>query len=152
MRDAERFFSHLFPGVARLLHPSSFNRRLKKLRRLEWSHCGGAYSPSSHRRAGDVARRLDIAGSPPSAPGFSVGRLGKRFGGSRMGVRWGTFSVYGVKLHLLCATNRVPLSYELTPANVADISLSEELVAEAALGEGIARRLLADTWPTEASS
>jgi hypothetical protein len=59
-----------------------------------------------------------------------------------MGVRWGTFSVYGVKLHLLCATNRVPLSYELTPANVADISLSEELVAEAALGEGIARRLL----------
>jgi hypothetical protein len=69
-----------------------------------------------------------------------------------MGVRWGTFSVYGVKLHLLCATNRVPLSYELTPANVADISLSEELVAEAALGEGVARRLLADTWPTEASS
>ena len=59
-------------------------------------------------------------------------------------VRWGTFSVYGVKLHLLCATNRVPLSYELTPANVADISLSEELVAEAALGEGVARRLLAD--------
>jgi hypothetical protein len=57
-----------------------------------------------------------------------------------------------VKLHLLCATNRVPLSYELTPANVADISLSEELVAEAALGEGVARRLLADTWPTEASS
>ena len=59
-------------------------------------------------------------------------------------VRWGTFSVYGVNLHLLCATNRVPLSYELTPANVADISLSEELVAEAALGEGVARRLLAD--------
>jgi hypothetical protein len=24
-------------------------------------------------------------------------------------VRWGSFSVYGVKLHLLCATNRVPL-------------------------------------------
>jgi hypothetical protein len=59
-------------------------------------------------------------------------------------VRWGSFSVYGVKLHLLCATNRIPLSYELTPANVADVSLSEELVAEAALGEGIARRLLGD--------
>jgi hypothetical protein len=32
LRDAQRFFSHLFPGVARL-HPSSFNRRVKKLRR-----------------------------------------------------------------------------------------------------------------------
>ena len=26
-------------------------------------------------------------------------------------VRWGTFSVYGVKLRLLCVTNRVPLRY-----------------------------------------
>ncbi len=33
LRDAERFFAHLFPGVARL-HPSSFNRRVKKLRRF----------------------------------------------------------------------------------------------------------------------
>jgi hypothetical protein len=56
-----------------------------------------------------------------------------------------------VKLHLLCSTNRVPLSYELTPANVADISLTEELINEAALGEGVARRLL-ETWPTAASS
>src|SRR5215211_1651460 len=50
-------------------------------------------------------------------------------------VRWGSFSVYGVKLHLLCATNRVPISYELTPANVADISLTEELINEAKLEE-----------------
>jgi hypothetical protein len=49
-----------------------------------------------------------------------------------------------VKLHLLCATNRVPISYELTAANIADISLTEELLAEAALGEGVARRLLGD--------
>ena len=49
-----------------------------------------------------------------------------------------------MKLHLLCATNRVPLSYELTPANVADISLSEELIYETALGEGVARKLLGD--------
>ena len=33
LRDAERFFSHLFPGVAGL-HPSSFNRRVRKLRRF----------------------------------------------------------------------------------------------------------------------
>ena len=59
-------------------------------------------------------------------------------------MRWGSFSVYGVKLHLICATNRVPISYELTPANLADISLTEELVAEAALEEGIARRLFGD--------
>jgi len=51
-------------------------------------------------------------------------------------VRWGSFSVYGVKLHLICATNGVLLSYELTPANVADVSLTEELLAEAALGMG----------------
>jgi hypothetical protein len=29
--------------------------------------------------------------------------------------------------------NRVPISYELTPANVADISLTEELINEALL-------------------
>jgi len=67
-----------------------------------------------------------------------------------VGKRWGSFSVYGVKLHLLCATDRVPLSYELTPANIADISLTEELINEAALGEGVARRLLGDLWPTAA--
>jgi hypothetical protein len=55
-------------------------------------------------------------------------------------VRWGSFSVYGVKLHLLCATNRVPLSYELTTANVAEVRLAEELVAEADLGGDLAYR------------
>jgi hypothetical protein len=59
-----------------------------------------------------------------------------------------------VKLHLLCATNQVPLSYELTPANIADVyiadvCLTEELINEAALGEDVARKLLAETWPTE---
>jgi hypothetical protein len=49
-----------------------------------------------------------------------------------------------VKLHLICATNGVPLSYELTPANVADVSLAEQLLNEAALGSGVARRLLGD--------
>jgi hypothetical protein len=41
-----------------------------------------------------------------------------------------------VKLHLICATNGVPLCYELTPANVADISLAEELI-EAHRGGGL---------------
>ena len=33
LRDAARFFAHLFPGVAGL-HPSSFHRRVRKLRRF----------------------------------------------------------------------------------------------------------------------
>ena len=33
LRDAERFFSHMFPGVVGL-HPSSFHRRIRKLRRF----------------------------------------------------------------------------------------------------------------------
>jgi len=41
-----------------------------------------------------------------------------------------------VKLHLVCSTNRVPLSYELTAANVADVLLVRELLA----GAGLARR------------
>ena len=49
-----------------------------------------------------------------------------------------------VKLHLICATNGVPISFELTPANVADVSLSEELLAEATLANGAARRVLGD--------
>ena len=53
----------------------------------------------------------------------TLGGLGKSPSEGGAWVRWGSFSVYGVKLHLfLCATNRVALSYELTPANVADTS------------------------------
>ena len=61
-------------------------------------------------------------------------------------MRWGTFSVYGMKLHLLCSTNRVPVSYELTAANAADVLLVRELLAEAGLDElnGVARKLFGD--------
>ena len=59
-------------------------------------------------------------------------------------MRWGSFSVYGVKLHLLCATSGVPISYEMTPANVAEVRLAEELLAEANLGDDRARRLFGD--------
>jgi hypothetical protein len=33
LRDCERFFSHLFPAIVGF-HPSSFHRRLRKLRRF----------------------------------------------------------------------------------------------------------------------
>jgi hypothetical protein len=141
LRDAQRFFSHLFPGVVGM-HPSSLHRRVRKLRRYL-----------------ELLRREiipELIGDPetllvdstllevlhPRQVSQSAG-WGNASAGAAW-VRWGTFSVYGVKLHLLCATNRVPISYELTPANVADVSLTEELLDEAKLGEKVARRMLAD--------
>ena len=53
--------------------------------------------------------------------------------------------MYGVKLHLICSTNRVPISYELSAANAADVLLVRELLVGAGLEEGtIARRLFGD--------
>jgi hypothetical protein len=137
LREAARFFSHLFPGVIGLA-PSSFHRRVRKLRRFL-----------------EPLRRTvvtELVGEPetllidstllsvmhPREVSQSAGFEGAAW------VRWGSFSVYGVKLHLLCATNRVPLCYELTPANVAEVSLTEELLAEAKLGEDVACKLLGD--------
>src|SRR5215216_5029860 len=137
LRDAQRFFSHLFPGVVGL-HPSSFHRRVRKL---------GRFLEPLRR---DVLS--EIVGDPETllvdSTLLSVLHprqvpQGSGFSGAAW-VRWGSFSVYGVKLHLICATNGVPLCYELTPANGADISLAEELIDEAALGDGVARRLLGD--------
>jgi hypothetical protein len=141
LRDAERFFSHLFPGVVGLA-PSSLHRRIRKLRRFL-----------------EPLRRTilpELVGEPETLIVDSTllsvlhprevsqsGGWGSSSAGAAW-VRWGSFSVYGVKLHLICATNRVPISYELTPANTADLSLTEELLAEADLGEEVARKLLGD--------
>lgn len=137
LRDAGRFFSHLFPGVVGL-HPSSLHRRVRKLRRF--------LEP--------LRREIlpELVGEPetlivdstllsvlhPRQVKQSAGFAGAAW------VRWGTFSVYGMKLHLLCAANRVPLSYELTAANVAEVRLTEELLAGTSLGCGTARRLFGD--------
>jgi hypothetical protein len=44
LRDTERFFAHLFPGVVGL-HPSSFHRRVRKLRHfLEGQQDVGTFS------------------------------------------------------------------------------------------------------------
>ena len=141
LRDVRRFFAHLFPGIGGL-HPSSFNRRVRKLR---------SYLESLRREI-----LPELVGDPetlivdstllevlhPRQVSQSAGWGSASSGGAW--VRWGTFSVYGVKLHLLCSANRVPLSYELTPANIADVRLTEELIAEADLGEAAVRRLLGD--------
>ncbi len=137
LRDVERFLAHLFPGVVGL-HPSSFHRRIRKLRRF--------LEPL--RR--DVV--AELVGDPETliVDSTLLSVLHPRQVAQSAGfhaaawVRWGSFSVYGVKLHLLCATNRVPLCYELTAANVAEIGLTKELLAAASLGEDLARRLLGD--------
>jgi Transposase DDE domain len=137
LRDTQRFFSHLFPGVVGL-HPSSLHRRVRKLRRFL-----------------ELLRReivAELVGDPETllVDSTLLATLhprqvaqGSGFPGAAW-LRWGSFSVYGVKLHLLCATNGVPISYELTPANVAEIRLTEELLAEADLRDGLVRRLLGD--------
>lgn len=138
LRDAQRFFSHLFPGVVGL-HPSSLHRRVRKLRRFLEPLRREILS----ELVGDPQTLLIdstlLAALHPRQVAQSAGFPGAAW------VRWGSFSVYGVKLHLLCATNGVPISYELTPANVAEVSLTEELLAEANLGDDLlARRLLGD--------
>jgi hypothetical protein len=137
LRDVERFFSHLFPGVVEL-HPSSFHRRVRRLRRfLEPLRREILSEMVAEPETLLVDSTLLSVLHPRQVP------QGSGFSGAAW-VRWGSFSVYGVKLHLICATNGVPLSYELTPANVADVCLTEELIDEAALGDGVARRLLGD--------
>ena len=137
LRDAERFFSHLFPGVVGL-HPSSFHRRVRKLRRFLEPLRRNVLS----EMIGDPETVL-VDSTLLSVLHPRQVSQGSGFSGAAW-VRWGSFSVYGVKLHLICATNGIPLSYELTSANVADVSLAEELLTEAALGDGVARRLLGD--------
>ena len=138
LRDIERFFSHLFPGVLGYT-PSSLHRRVRKLRRF--------LEPLRREILPELAGEPEtlIADSTllsvlhPRQVAQSAGFEGAAW------VRWGSFAVYGVKLHLLCSTNRVPISYELSAANVADVLLVEELLAGADLEEGeVARRLLAD--------
>jgi len=125
------------------LHPSSFHRRVRKLRRF--------LEPLRRDVLSEMIgnpETLLIDSTLLSVLHPRQVSQGSGFPGAAW-VRWGSFSVYGVKLHLLCATNRVPISYELTAANVADISLTEELIAEAALGEGVARRFLGTRIPAK---
>jgi Transposase DDE domain len=120
LRDAVRFFAHLFPGVVRL-HPSSFHRQVRKLRRFLEPLRRNVLS----EMVGDPETLLVdstlLSVLHPRQVSQSSGFCGAAW------VRWGSFSVYGVKLHLICATNGIPLSYELTPANIADISVSNPL-------------------------
>lgn len=143
LRDAARFFAHLFPGVVGL-HPSSFNRRLRGLRRF-LEPLRRSLVPEL---VGDPETLIVDSTLLPVLHPRQVGQSAAGFEGAAW-ARWGSFSVYGVKLHLICATNRVPVSYEITPANAAEVRLVGELLAEADLPlfsseDGVARRLLGD--------
>src|SRR4051812_49765097 len=59
LRDAQRFFSHLFPGVVGL-HPSSLHRRVRKLRRfLEPLRRGGVFP------IGGGPAKVGVGSAPP---------------------------------------------------------------------------------------
>jgi hypothetical protein len=120
------------------LHPSSLHRRVRKLRRF--------LEPLRREIVSELVSDPETLLIDSTLLGALHPRQvaqGSGFPGAAW-VRWGSFSVYGVKLHLLCATNGVPISYELTPANVAEVRLTEELLAEANLGDDLARRLFGD--------
>jgi hypothetical protein len=108
LRDTERFFWHLFAGVVGL-HPSSFHRRMRKLRRflepLRWEILSEMIGDPQTLLVDSTLLAVLHPRQVPQSSGFPGGAW----------VRWGSFSVYGVKLHMLCATNGIPISYELTP-------------------------------------
>lgn len=137
LRDAGRFLYELFPGVVGL-HPSSFYRRVRKLGRflepLRRTVLDGLVGePETLLIDSTLIETLH-----PRQVSQSAGLDGAAW------VKWGSFSLYGLKLHLLCSTNRVPVSYEITAANVADLHLTAELLTEAGLTDAVARKLLAD--------
>src|SRR5215204_2423585 len=119
------------------LHPSSLHRRVRKLRRF--------LEPLRRTVVAELVGDpetlvVDSTLLPVLHPRQVSQSAG--FDGAAWAV-WGSFAVYGVKLHLLCSTNRVPLSYELSAANAADVLLVRELLAGAGPEEGgVARRRL----------
>jgi len=127
------------------LHPSSFNRRVRKLGRFLEPLRRGIVPELVGEPETLIVDSTLLEVLHPRQVGQSAGWGGASTTGAAW-VRWGSFSVYGMKLHLLCATNRVPISYELTAANVAEAKLTQELLAGAGLGreEDLARRLLGD--------
>ncbi|MGH3089384.1 MAG: transposase [Rubrobacteraceae bacterium] len=140
LRDAQRFFSHLFPGVAGM-RPSSPHRRVRKLRRfLEPLRRSVLPELIGDPETLVIDSTLLAVLHPRQVKQSAAGFEGAAW------VKWGSFALYGVKLHLICATNRIPISYELTAANVADVLVVRELLSEGGLLEenGLARRLLGD--------
>ena len=102
LRDIQRFFVHLFPGVVGM-HPSSLHRRVRKLRCfLESLRRTVVPELVGEPETLVVDSTLLSVLHPRQVKHSAVG-----FEGAAWAV-WGSFAVYGVKLHLLCSTNRIP--------------------------------------------
>ena len=128
LRDAEqRFLARVFPGAWSGSPPPRCTAACAQAPAL----LGAALRRAPCRRSWSATRKTLIADSALlSVPHpRQVGRSAAGFEGTAW-ARWGSFAVHGVKLRLLCATNRVPLSYELTAANAAEVRLVEELLDE----------------------
>src|SRR5215208_5791029 len=138
LRAAERFFSHLFPGVGGL-HPSSFHRRVRKLRRFLEPLRREVLS----EMVGDPETLL-VDSTLLSVLHPRQVSQGSGFSGAAW-VRWGVLQrLRGEAAPHLRHQWGSSLLRPHPSANIADVSLSEELLAEAALGDGVARRLLGD--------
>ena len=92
LRDAGRFFSHLFPGVAGLyagLYPSSFHRRVRKLRRYLEPLRRAVVAELVGEPETLVVDSTLLAVLHPRQVNQSAGFDGAGW------VRWDSFSVYG---------------------------------------------------------
>jgi hypothetical protein len=138
LRDAQRFFSHLFPGVVGL-HPSSLHRRVRKLRRFLEPLRREILS----ELVGDPETLLIdstlLAALHPRQVAQSVGLPG---GG--MGEVGFLQRLRGKVAPLVCHQRGAHLLRAHPLQNVAEVRLTEELLAEANLGDDLARRLFGD--------
>ena len=139
LRDAQRFFSHLFPGVVRM-HPSSLHRRVRKLRRF--------LEP--------LRREVlpELVGDPETLIVDStllevlhprqVGQSAAGFEGAAMGKVGIVRPLRGEAAPVVCYQPRAPL-LRVDLRKRRDVLLVRELLWEAGLEEdGIARRLFGD--------
>ena len=106
LRDTERFFSHLFAGAVGL-HPSSLHRRVRKLRRFLEPLRRAVLGQLVGNPQTLVVDSTLLAGLHPRQVKQSAGFEEAAW------ARWGSFAVYGVKLHLLSA----PPTASLSPTN-----------------------------------
>src|SRR3712207_7976888 len=68
--------------------------------------------------------RFDVARGPPSASGFSVGRLGKRFGGSRVGEVGFLLGIRGQAAPVVRYEPHSPLDRKSTRLNSSHANIS----------------------------